>query len=186
MVAFPTLCRSSNLHHGPFLLALPEELNWPDGCVASPEALRQVRKHALLQVHVALQVSRRLRLHHLGCFRSSSVNYGRSLGKPLSVTWAGCWGDGTHYSEGDTIRWHPRGCKCVEKKFKIYFVVAKFRLLPRGTSLQGFLLWEIKWQARMEGNLLLLSWKPPWMCCGERQGDRAGLTLEQFFPKSGV
>lgn len=37
------------------------------------------------------------------------------------------------------------------------FVVANFRLLPWGISLQGFLLWGRKWQ----GNLLLLPWKPP-------------------------
>lgn len=45
----------------------------------------------------------------------------------------------------------------MEQKFKMNFEVAKFILLPWGTSLQGLLLWEIKWK----GNLLLLSWKPP-------------------------
>lgn len=71
--AFLILCSSSTLYYGPMLTALLDELNRSDGCAASPEAPRQVRKHTLPWAPVALQVSRHLGPHQLGCLGSSMV-----------------------------------------------------------------------------------------------------------------
>lgn len=70
----------------------------------------------------------------------------KGLWKRHGMTWAGRWGDCRYCSEAERIRWHPRGCRCMEEQFKMDVIVAKFRQVSQGSSPQGFLLCEIKWQ----------------------------------------
>lgn len=182
-LVLPSLCRASTLHYGPILAGLPGELNRSDGCGASPGAPGQVRAHTSPSLTGpssppalgAAPAGMPWILHgklSKWCWETSPSDQSRVPGKDQSFYYTRL-----KQEESDGI-WEA--ANILEQKFTMNFAVAKFRLLPWGTSLQGVLLWEIKWQECTEGNLLLLSWKPPPLCSGERQEDRAGPMLEQF------
>lgn len=66
----------------------------------------------------------------------------------------------------------------MEEQFKMDVVVTKFRQVSRGSSPQGFLLWEIKWQC-VEGEQSLLSWNVLWGKTREQNRADTGTILSE-------
>lgn len=147
-LALPSLCRASTLHYDPILPALPGELNRSDGCATSPEAPGQVRAHTSPSLNGPSSLST------LG---AASAGMPWILhGKLSKWSWETSPSDQNRVSGKGRRSYYTRlkqeesdgiweAANVLEQKFKTNFVVAKFRLLPWGISLQGFLLWEIKW-----------------------------------------